>query len=214
MRTGLCPDDSSFDHFIPDSMRAPSCHHWTPLAVALRAAEWFGENRVKSVLDIGSGAGKFCVGAALAGSCHFTGLEQRERLVMGARLLARTFNLESRVQFIHGVLGVARIPVPDAYYLYNPFLENLMYPEDRIDDDVELSDERQARDLLLLRELLSAARPGTYVMTYNGIDAKLPTDYRLICTDRELPNVLCLWRKAAPKPAMKRKPDAAPATPA
>jgi SAM-dependent methyltransferase len=199
LSAGSCPEDAAFDQFIPESMRAHSCHHWTPLAVALRAAEWFSEHRVRTVVDIGSGAGKFCVGAALAGYCHFTGLEQRERLVAGARLLARTFSVESRVHFIHGVLGVARLPVADAYYLYNPFLENRMYREDHIDEDVELSEERQARDVLLLRELLSAARPGTYVLTYNGIDAKLPASYRLVCSDRELPNALCLWRKAVPR---------------
>jgi hypothetical protein len=201
LSAGVCPDDAAFDQFIPEAIRAASNHHWTPLAVALRAAEWFGEYRVRTVVDIGSGAGKFCVAAALAGHCHFTGLEQRERLVTGARLLTRTFNVESRVHFIHGVLGFTRLPVADAYYLYNPFLENRMQREDRIDDDVELGLERRARDLLILREFLSSVRAGTYVMTYNGIDAKLPASYRLVCTDRELPNVLCLWRKAVPRAA-------------
>ena len=43
---------------------------------------------VQSVVDIGSGAGKFCVAAALGSGCRFTGLEQRPRLVAAARTLA------------------------------------------------------------------------------------------------------------------------------
>jgi SAM-dependent methyltransferase len=197
--SGMCPTDATFDQFLSGPMRALSSQFWTPLAVAARAAEWFDERNIRTVVDIGSGAGKFCVGAALAGHCHFTGLEHRERLVTTARALARTFKVESRVHFIQGALGTARLPAADVYYLYNPFEENVLEGVECIDEDVELSAERYTRDLSAVRELLVAARTGTYVLTYNGFGARLPAGYRHVCVDHELPNVLSLWRKAAPR---------------
>ncbi|MEY4546857.1 MAG: ribosomal protein methyltransferase, partial [Pseudomonadota bacterium] len=166
LSAGSCPPDADFDQFLMEPLRAVSPQHWTPLPVVLRAAEWLDEYRIRTVIDIGSGAGKFCVGAALACHCHFTGLEQRTRLVAGARALAQTFNVESRVHFIHGKLGAARLPATDAFYLYNPFEENRLTQPERIDDEVELSAERETNDLRLLRELLEMVRAGTYVMTY------------------------------------------------
>src|SRR5688572_10057939 len=119
LRAGRCPEDVAFDHFLSEPMRACSSQHWTPLVVAARAAQWFDECGVRTVVDIGSGAGKFCVAAALAGRCHFTGLEHRAHLVTSARMLARTFGVEDRVHFIQGALGSANVPPAHAYYFYN-----------------------------------------------------------------------------------------------
>lgn len=196
---GRLPRDAAFDSHLPRDVRALSAQHWTPLAVAVRAAEWFDEFRIRTVLDVGSGPGKFCIAAALAGYCHFTGLEQRERLVTCARDLALSFGVQQRVHFLQGRLGDVRLPAVDAYYFYNPFEENLLTPASQIDDEVELSAERYARDLRAVRELLSAARAGSYVLTYNGLGGKLPAGYQTVCIDRELPNVLRLWRKAVPR---------------
>jgi len=195
LRAGRCPQDAAFDHFLAAPLRELSGQYWTPLEVAARAAQWFEECHVRTVVDIGSGAGKFCVAAALAGHCHYTGLEHREHLVIGARGLARTFKVEDRVYFIQGALGNACIPAADAYYLYNPFEENVLRETERIDQSVELSDERQARDLIAIRRLLLGARVGTYVLTYNGFGARLPPAYSEVRVDRELPNALRLWKK-------------------
>jgi hypothetical protein len=35
------------------------------------------------------------------------------------------------------------------------------------------------------------------VLSYNGFGLRLPANYRTVALDRELPNVLRLWRKAA-----------------
>ena len=195
LRAGMCPPDSAFDYHLDDGVRPLASQHWTPLAVAMRAAQWFDECDIRTVVDIGSGAGKFCVAAALSGHCHFTGIEHRAHLVTSAWAVARTFKVQDRVYFMHGALGQLRMPAADAYYFYNPFEENVMGPGDRIDAEVELSAERHARDLEAVHSLLMAARSGTYVLTYNGIGATLPLTYVRVRVDRELPNVLCLWRK-------------------
>jgi SAM-dependent methyltransferase len=193
---GASPPDAAFDHFLSDPMRSLSARHWTPLAVAVRAAQWFDECNIRTVVDIGSGAGKFCVAAALAGYCHFTGLEHRARLVASARRLAHRFGVEDRTHFIYGALGEVRLPSVDAYYLFNPFEENVAGAKERIDESVELSSERWTRDLRATHALLSRAAAGTYVLIYNGFGGVLPTSYRRVRLARELPNPLCLWRKA------------------
>jgi len=193
LRSGRCPADRAFDRFLPDSLRIISVQYWTPLVVAKRAAEWFDDLNVRTVVDIGSGAGKFCVAAALAGHCRFTGLEQRPRLVDSARALARLFDVDDRVRFVEGALGTIATPVADAYYLYNPFGEYLFSPHDETNG--ERRDARYARDVAAVQDLLRRARFGTCVLTYNGFGGHVPPSYRQIRVDNTLPNALHLWRK-------------------
>jgi SAM-dependent methyltransferase len=197
-RDGRCPSDILFDRFLPRALRLVSVVHFTPLIAAYRAAQWIDELGLRSVVDIGAGAGKFCVAAALASRAHFLGIEQRTRLVAVARELARTFEVQRRVTFVQGTFGVGQQPIPaaDVYYLFNPFGENLYGPPDRIDDEVELSDERYVRDVLAVEALLEEAPVGTHLLTYNGFGGEPPPMYREIrVDDRSLPNVLRLWRK-------------------
>ena len=190
LRTGGCPPDSAFDRFLPDQLRAISGQYWTPLAVAKRAAEWFDDLNVRTVVDIGSGAGKFCVAAALVGECRFTGLEQRSQLVASARTLARLFEVDDRVSFVEGALGGIATPVADAYYLYNPFGEYLFRSNDHVDRNGKHGDGRYARDVAAVQDLLHRARFGTCVLTYNGFGGQVPSSYQQIRVDDTLPNAL------------------------
>jgi hypothetical protein len=194
--SGVCPNDRFFDRFLPYDLRRVSGQHWTPLAVALRVASWLHRVRVRSVVDIGSGPGKFCVAAALASRCSFTGIEQRSRFVEAAGDLARLFGVRDRVQFVHGALTRGAVPVADAYYLYNPFGENLLSPDESLGDDVELSLERYDRDIALMQGFFERTPVGTYVIKYNGFGGQMPSSYREVLVDRETPNVLRMWRKS------------------
>lgn len=195
LRTGSCPADRAFDRFLPDDLRVVSSQYWTPLEVAKRAAEWLDELEVRTVVDIGSGAGKFCIAAALAGHCHFMGLEQRSRLVASARTLARLFDVDDRVSFVESALGDIAAPTADAYYLFNPFGVYRFGSHDHLDDDVEIRVERYARDVAAVENLLQRARVGTCVLTYNGFGGRVPGSYRQIRVDHAMPNTLRLWRK-------------------
>jgi predicted RNA methylase len=163
--------------------------------VAKRAAEWLDDLGVKTVVDIGSGAGKFCVAAALVGHSRFTGLEQRPSLVAAARALTRVFGLHHRVSFVEGALGVVATPSADAYYLYNPFGRYVFASTRDEDASVEISEASCARDIAAVEQLLRRAPTGTYVLTYNGFGGRVPADYKQIRVDRTLPNELRLWRK-------------------
>ena len=195
LRAGTYPPEWAFDRFLPEELQTVSRQHWTPLVVAVRVAEWLTELRLQTVVDIGSGAGKFCVAAALAGTSRFLGVEQRPRLVKAARDLAQVFEVEARVSFIEHIFGEQPTPEADVYYLYNPFGENLFGPDDHLDEDVELSRERHQRDVGAVIALLQGAPSGTCLLTYNGFGGILPSGYREVRVDRDLPNILRMWRK-------------------
>jgi SAM-dependent methyltransferase len=195
LRMGRCPTDRAFDRFLPDDLQAISSQYWTPLCVVRRAARWLDDLGVRTVIDVGSGAGKFCVAAALAGRCRFVGIEQRPRLVAAARALAELFEVHDRVRFVEGALGETEVPSADAYYLFNPFGENTFGADERIDGEVELSYERYQNDVALAEALLERAPVGTCLLTYNGFGGVVPPDYQKVRLDRELPNVLRMWRK-------------------
>ncbi|HEX2730293.1 MAG TPA: hypothetical protein VHM70_01760 [Polyangiaceae bacterium] len=195
IQKGHGPPDYMFDRFLPLEMRLVSGQHWTPIDVALRAAQWLREYRVKTVLDIGSGAGKFCVVAALASEASFAGMEHRPPLVRAARALARTFGVADRIEFACGEFDETSVPIAEALYLFNPFGENLYGREGQLDNHVHLSGTRYRRDVAAVERLLNAVPGGTFVMTYNGFGGRVPAGYELIRVDRELPNVLAMWRK-------------------
>lgn len=195
IRTGDWPSDLQFDAFLPADVRAASNKYWTQLRVVRRVAAWLAELELGSVVDIGSGSGKFCVAAALAGAGVFTGIEQRPQLVAAARALAQTFGVGDRVSFVRGTFPHTETPVADAYYLYNPFGENRLDWRERLDDDVELSDERYRRDVAATGELLRRAALGTCLIAYNGFGGKMPAGYRRVRNDESLPSLLSVWRR-------------------
>lgn len=195
LRVGRLVEDPSFDRLLLPELRRVSDLFWTPVAAALRAAEWLDAEGVDSVVDIGAGAGKFCVVAALASRAHFTGLEQRPRLVAAARSLARQLNVDDRVEFIEGTFGADPLPRAAAYYLFNSFGENLFDVDERLDSDVELGDPRYLRDVRATERMLEDAPVGTFLLTYNGFGGRVPADFSALRVDWRLPCVLKLWRK-------------------
>lgn len=195
LRRGSCPADRYFDRFLPEDLRVVSRQYWTPLAVAKRVAEWLDDLGVRTVVDIGSGAGKFCVVAALVGNCRYTGLEQRRSLVASARALARLFDLQDRVSFVEGALGEVPTPSADAYYLFNPFGPYSIGPDHDSDPRVDYSEARLARDVAAARELLRRVPSGTCVVTFNGFGGRVPANYQQVRVERMFHSALCLWRK-------------------
>jgi hypothetical protein len=196
MRSGSCPADHCFDRFLPEPLRRVSPQYWTPLVVAKRAAEWLDELSVRTVVDIGAGAGKFCVAGALFGNCRFIGLEQYGSLVSSATALAALFGLANRVSFVTGALRALPPPVGDAYYFFNPFGEYWLgaeYPTAPAADGTRWED-----DVAAAEDLLRDVPAGTWILTCNGFGGRMPASYELARVDWELPGVLRLWRKRRP----------------
>lgn len=188
--------DAAFDRYLPEAARRVSGQFWSPLAVALRVASWAGQLRLEHIVDIGSGAGKLCVASALACRSRFTGLEQRPALVAAARDLAARFGVGDRVAFAEGRLAPGDIPAADAYYLFNPFEENLHGPSDHIDESVALGLDRYDHDVALIEALLAAVRPGTCFILYNGFGGQIPGNYERLRIGDDPLRPLELWRKS------------------
>jgi SAM-dependent methyltransferase len=188
-------DDDAFDRFLPRPLKEVSPQYWSSLAVAQRAAEWLDEAGVQSIVDIGSGAGKFCVAAAIFGQCRFIGLEHRPGLVDAARNLACLFDVHDRVSFVHGALGAARLPTADAYYLFNPFGQYWFGSDRLMETDAGFTQQPRTHDIAIAERLLRRVATGTWLLTYNGFGGRVPAGYRLIRTDWELRAPLRLWRK-------------------
>lgn len=195
LRAGRASADDAFDRFLPRELSDVSGQYWTPLPVVRRAAGWLRDAQVRTVVDIGSGAGKFCVAAALLTRCRFIGLEQRAALVASARDLARTFDVDDRVTFVHGNCGATTTPVGDAYYVFNPFGE-YTFGSARFDEPgVNFTKETFNADLAAMTEVLSRAPAGTYVITLNGIGGTFPKGYEQIDIGLGAHGTLRFWKK-------------------
>lgn len=188
-------EEREFDRYLPDELRVISALHWTPLKIAAYGARWLASRGVRSVIDVGSGAGKFCVIAALATDCSFTGIEQRARLVDVARGLARFFRVSDRATFTQEVFTGGALPRADAYYLFNPFGENILEGYESIDHDVELSDHRYLCDVDAMERSMREAPVGTHFLMYNGFGGAIPESYEEVKPQADAPDRLCLWQK-------------------
>lgn len=185
-----CPavEDESFDQIYPPPIRELSWRHWTPVSVAVGAAKLLVSGPHTRVLDIGCGPGKFClVGAALTGA-SFTGIEQRADLVEIARRAAFKHSL-TNVDIIHGNVIDLSFAEFDAFYLFNPFEEN-MFPPQKIDSAVPLSRTLYERYTQYVADQLGQRPIGTRVVTYAGADLEVPACYdcqlRLFACDLKL----------------------------
>jgi hypothetical protein len=195
LRTDPRPSDRAFDRFLPADLRDASMLYWTPLRVVKRAAEWLDDVHARHVVDVGSGAGKFCVAGALVCEAQFTGLEQSGSLVASATQLAQTFGLSGRVQFLHGAFDATWPHGADAYYFYNPF-GSYWFQSSR-DDEVELecSTMRRLEQVALAEQFISNVTSGTYLLTYNGFGGRMPDCCELLRVDATLPGGLRLWQR-------------------
>jgi SAM-dependent methyltransferase len=192
-RVGISVHDRDFDAVYPFPVRAVSRTFWTPVRVAQRAAELLVRDEGSLVLDVGSGPGKFCIIGALTTRARFTGLEHRPHLVSVARAAAERLGAARTTSFVQGNLGEIEWERFDAFYFFNPFAENVLRRHDRLDDSVELSEERFRRDVREVYWGLERARPGTRVVTYHGFGRELPPSYRSHGREGAGSDVLELW---------------------
>ena len=196
LRADAYPEDAAFDRFLPQDLREVSEQYWTPLRVVKRAAQWLAELRIRTVVDLGSGAGKFCVAGALLTDARFIGLEHRRSLVESAHALAKAFGVSRRVTFIHGALGAVATPHAEAYYLYNPFGDYWFdSSRDNSDPEVTFNHARREVDIAAVERLIRLSPVGTTVLTYNNFGGRMPECCDLLHLEWALPGPLRLWRK-------------------
>ncbi len=169
--------DEDFDLVFSPEVRAFSEVHWTPIVIATRAAELFQELKIKSVLDIGSGCGKFCILTAILSDAKVTGVEQREFLTQAAKKARNAFQLEN-LNFIGGSAFDLSWKEFDCIYFFNPFCEQKT-PERRIRMDVPMNTTLFNSFTQMTFARLKEHKVGSYVMTYHGFGGTLPDEHAL-----------------------------------
>jgi SAM-dependent methyltransferase len=196
LRAGQKVRDAVFDLVYPDDVRRVSARFWTPVEVAATAARWLRGLGVRSVLDVGSGAGKFCIVANLSAGCTVSGIEQRLPLVEAARRAAAAYG--AVVDYQHGTIENVDPGPYDAFYLFNPFGENLYHPAEQFDTGPELSALRYMNDLSIMEHWLDSAPEATCFVTYHGFGGRLPSNYELVRAQAKGSDHLRVWQKKQP----------------
>jgi SAM-dependent methyltransferase len=191
LRDGEAVDDDTFDRLYPAPIAQLAERHWTPVGVALRAAQLLAPTADARVLDIGAGPGKFCLIGALSTGAHFTGIEQRDYLVRAA-LEARARLGVHNAHFIHANLLDMDWSWYDGYYLFNPFAEHVLGGFDQTTRFHRASFGFYVREV---RARLERTRPGTRVVTYHGFGDEPGPGFELISAEPAGTDELVLWVK-------------------
>jgi SAM-dependent methyltransferase len=174
--------DKIFNSLYPKPIQEVAEKHWTPLAVAEKAAAFLAASPDAKVLDIGSGSGKFCLTAAHFHPLNlFYGIEQRSNLVALSSELAERLQLEN-VNFICDNITNLDFKNYDNFYFYNSFYENITGTQ-KIDFSVTYSEQLYNYYNRYLFKQLAKMPAGTRLVTYHSFGSEIPSDYEIVHTD-------------------------------
>jgi len=183
--------DEEFDLLYPIKMKKLSGTHWTPVDVAKKAIAFLNDKGGRRVLDLGSGAGKFCLVSATNSNAKITGVEQRENLVQLSRKLAAKHQVQN-VDFIHDDLKDIEFMKYDAFYFFNSFEENINLT-DKLDKDNKIDLEQYHKYISIIREKFERLPSCTRIVTYCGTAMEIPESYRLVKATHK--SKLKFWEK-------------------
>lgn len=185
-------DDLIFNTLYPLPVRAVAEKHWTPLAVAEKAAAFLAVSVDEKVLDIGSGSGKFCLTAAHQHpQTDFYGVEQRSDLVALCNDLKEKLRLKN-VSFICDNIINVDFKDYDHFYFYNSFYENIEGTQ-KIDYNVAYSERLYDAYNRYLYKQLNKKPSGTRLVTYHSFGSEIPKGYEVVQTAYE--DYLKFWIK-------------------
>jgi hypothetical protein len=176
----LGPDPWTLEDYLPADLQVKATMHFTPSVIARQIAKLLAPYPGMRVLDIGSGAGVFCVAGALAvPDAEFFGVEWRTRLVTVAKKLAEQLEI-SNASFVHADALDIDWSAYDAFYLFNPFAEHVMDSPFVIDRSVALDPSKYEPYIIGVQDKLAAMPRGTRVATFHGFGGEMPPEYLLV----------------------------------
>lgn len=191
LRLNVDVTDEDFNSIYPEKIRILSRKHWTPVSIAKLTSEFLAERPGTKVLDIGSGAGKFCMIGAVNTKGHFTGIEQRPELVELSNRLSAAYYIRN-VNFIHANITSIIFCEYDAFYFYNPFYENIDV-SNKIDESVNLDIQLYHAYSLYVTEQLVLLPAGTRLVTFCSPLNIIPQAFKL--QDAHHGGLLKFWEK-------------------
>ncbi|AIM36864.1 SAM-dependent methyltransferase [Sphingobacterium sp. ML3W] len=191
LRSDANVDDSTFNDLYPPDIKELAQRHWTPVDVAKMAANYLVQHPNDKVLDIGAGAGKFCLVGAACTEGMFYGVEQRESLVEISNEIAQKHQIDN-VEFIHANIDQISFSDYDSFYFYNSFYEN-MDTSSPIDHSILPDQELYYSYTEYLRKQLKQMPVGTRIVSYWSGWEEIPTSFDLDKT--ACSGLLNFWRK-------------------
>ena len=191
LRLSIDVTDREFDAIYPENIRRIADRHWSPVEVSKTASEFLVRRAGTRVLDIGSGAGKFCMIGAATTRGHFTGVEHRLPLVELSTSLSSRYDLQN-VKYIHANVTSIDFRNYDAFYFFNSFYEHINVHH-RIDDSVTMDVQTYEAHVSDMVEQLSRLPLGTRLATYATLQTVVPGDFQLV--DSVYYGALNLWEK-------------------
>jgi len=189
---GISIEDDDFDEIYPDDIRPMAFTHFTPVDMAIKAANFLVKKTGTKVLDIGSGAGKFCMIGSACTDGHFTGVEQRDNLHELGEQIHQKYKLQN-ITFINANINQIDFSDYDAFYFFNPFYENIIQ-FDKIDDAVEVETDLYDEYSSYVKNQLDKMPLGTRLVTFFSAYDEVPKSYKLISkNDRQK---ISMWEKS------------------
>ncbi len=189
--TGII-SDCQFNEIFPPSIQLLAQRHWTPLEVAIKAADFLAAENNVSILDIGSGVGKFCLAAANhKPNAFFTGVEQRLSLIRHAETAKAILQLNN-AWFINGNFTQIDFRNYDHFYFFNAFYENLEGTV-KIDNSIDYSGELYNYYSRYLYKQLQQKPAGTRLAAYHSLEDEMPPEYHVVGVEME--GLLKFWIK-------------------
>ncbi|RYD58363.1 MAG: methyltransferase domain-containing protein [Sphingobacteriales bacterium] len=183
-RALLLQSDVNFNQLYPFKIQKLAKTHWTPLHIAQKAAAFLTACDGARILDIGSGAGKFCLAAACYHpNATFHGVEQRKTLINHALKAKEKLALDN-VSFIHSNFTELDFSTYTGFYFFNSFYENI---DDSlpIDEAITGSEKMYEQYLQELQHKLRAMPTGTKIVTYHAANEAVPWGYYLAHTEEQ-----------------------------
>ncbi|MDA8972394.1 class I SAM-dependent methyltransferase [bacterium] len=188
---GISMKDDDFDGIYPEEVRPMAFTHFTPIEIAIRAAKFLVQKSGTKVLDIGSGAGKFCMIGSVCTNGHFTGVEQRDNLHLLAEQIFKKYQLKN-INFINSNINQIEFSNYEAFYFFNPFYENIIQFE-KIDDAIDVKNDLYDEYSNYVKNQLDLMPLGTRLVTFFSAYDEVPISYQLISKDDR--QKISMWEK-------------------
>ncbi|TGM82143.1 methyltransferase domain-containing protein [Leptospira mtsangambouensis] len=187
--------DESWDAFLPLHLQKLSPFQWTPISVIERTWKYLFSDGVTSVVDLGSGVGKFCINLSLLSSesIEVIGLEDREELLSVSEAMKKLWGL-SRVQFqkknflTHFPFGHSH------YYCFNPLYETIKGSHS-IDLKKNKSANQFLKDLRTFKQNLFLLKPKSKLITFHGFGGSYLPGFRLVLNEEISGGEFQVWEK-------------------
>jgi SAM-dependent methyltransferase len=170
--------DTEVDLLYPVQVRGLSERHFTPIAVAIKAAELLVTKPKQKVLDIGCGVGKFCFVAGSYTDASFTGIDYRKHFIETCNKLTAKHRFKN-VNFIHADITDVNLRSFNNFYFFNSFLEHTDSTA-KVDNSIETSEENYKKYSGFLRDEFEKLPEGTRIVTYHGRPNQIPNSYQII----------------------------------